>query len=163
MNKPKARGRNDSHQMDYSKITDNIIVGSDFCIMSKCKDHAKEFKKLGVVSEINLTAETKEIPPDDMNIYAWLPVVDGYPPSPDQLDVGSSIVNQAVKDKNTVYIHCKNGHGRSPTMTASYFIRFKAMTAQKAIKLIEERRPEVHFEKKQRQALKDFEKRYRKK
>jgi hypothetical protein len=59
MNKLKPKGRNDSHLFDYTKITDNIFVGSDLCKGSVCPVHGPEFKKLGVCVEINLSAEKK--------------------------------------------------------------------------------------------------------
>ena len=156
MRKLKPRGRNDPHIFDYSKITDKIYVGSDLCKGRDCPEHSTEFKSLGVSAELNLSAEKREIPPDDIDVYSWLPVVDGYAPSPKQLDVGSSIINAAVKNGATVYVHCKNGHGRSPTMAAAYLIRHKGVGVDEAINFIAKKRPEIHIEKTQRSALKKF-------
>ncbi len=152
------KGRNDQHKLDYSLITENIYIGSDLCKGNVCPIHSGEFKKLGVCVEINLTAEKKEVPPNDIISYVWMPVVDGYPPSPDQLMFGTAAINEAVRLKETVYVHCKNGHGRSPTLVASYLIRFKNMSAQKAMDLVCLKRSEVHFEKEQQKALFEFEK-----
>jgi len=57
MNSPiqQPAGRNDDHVFDYSKITDNIFIGSDFCKGGVCLLHADEFKRLGVSVEINLS------------------------------------------------------------------------------------------------------------
>ena len=85
-------------ELEYSKVINKIYVGSDFCCGRSCKDHAEEFKKLGVSVEICLTIEKKEIPPDNLDLYAWMPIVDEYPPSPDQLDLGVAIINQSVND-----------------------------------------------------------------
>jgi len=159
MKKPK--GRNDGHIFEYTKIDELIYIGSDLCKGNFCPVHVTEFGMLGVCVEINLKAEGKETPPDDIDIYAWLPVVDGYPPSQDQLDMGSAIIDQAVKNKQIVYVHCTNGHGRSPTMAASYYIRFKNMSTDEAIKLIENKRKETHIEENQRKALMDFENKWK--
>jgi protein-tyrosine phosphatase len=148
-----------NHTFDYSKITENIYIGSDLCKGNYCPIHGEDFKKLGVCAEINLKAESKEVPPDDINIYAWLPVKNKHAPSPDQLVIGSSLINEAVENGNTIYVHCKFGHGRSPALVAAYFIRYKGMSVDEAIKFISNKRPEVHVENRQRKALIKFKKR----
>lgn len=145
-----------SHIFDYSKIVKNVYIGSDLCKGNYCPVHSEDFEKLGVCAEINLKAESKEIPPDDINIYAWLPVKDKHAPTHDQLVIGSSLINEAVENGNIIYVHCKYGHGRSPTMVASYLIRYKVMSVDQAIKKIREKRPETHIEKVQHEALVKF-------
>ncbi len=156
--KKTPKGRNDGHEFDYSKIDENIYIGSNLCTGRVCPVHTEDFKKLGVCVEINLDDERKEIPPDDIESYTWMPVVDGYPPNPIQLDLGTSLMNEAIKGGRTVYIHCRNGHGRSPTLVAAYLIRHKGMAVDEAEKFIEESRPEIHIEKRQRKALEEFSK-----
>lgn len=160
MLRKKPKGRGDSHKFDYSKITDLIYIGSDLCKGGDCPVHDSEFKSLGVRVELNLSAENKKVPPDDIDSYTWIPVVDGYAPSPKQLDVGSSIINAAVKNSDTVYVHCKNGHARSPTMVAAYLVRYKEMGVDEAIDFIAEKRPEIHIEDTQRKALVEFTKQW---
>src|SRR3990172_6055779 len=146
----------EDHSFDYSKITDNIYIGSDLCKGHVCPIHSQQFKELGVTAEINLTAEHKETPPDHMDIYAWIPVEDRKAPSPDQLEVGTSIIDQMVARGKKIYIHCKVGHGRSPTMVAAYFIRFKGMDVNQALLAVREKRPEIHPEDEQLKALEEF-------
>lgn len=50
----KPNGRDDGHVFDYSKTTENIYLGSDFCVGRECKMHSDEFAKMGVCTEINL-------------------------------------------------------------------------------------------------------------
>lgn len=150
------KNRTGTCELNYSKITDNIYVGSDFCCGRDCKDHTEEFKKLGVSVEITLTAEKKEVPPDNLDLYCWMPIVDEYPPTSDQFDMGVAIINLAVKNGKTVYVHCANGHGRSPTMVAAYLIRHKNMSVDEAIDYIKKRRSEIHIEDSQLKALEKF-------
>lgn len=154
--KLKPKGRNDRHKFDYSKIMEYVFVGSDFCMGRNCKEHRVEFEKLNVDSEINLSIEKKETPPDNVSSYTWIPVVDGHAPTQEQMEVGASIINEAVKSKKNIYVHCKNGHGRSPTLVAAYLVRYQGMNADEAIRLIEKKRPEAHIEKTQAQALREF-------
>ena len=149
-------GRDDGHEFSHSVITDLIFLGSDLCKGGVCLIHGDEFKKLNVFVEINLSAERNELPPKDIEGYVWLPVVDGYAPNTHQLDMGTTIINEAVENGRKVYVHCTNGHGRSPTLIAAYFIRYKKMSVEGAMALLKERRPEIHIEEVQIKALRDF-------
>ncbi len=161
MTKLKPKGRNDGHIVDYSLIIDKIYIGSNLCKGSVCPIHGNEFRELGVCVEINLDNERKEIPPDDMESYNWIPVVDGHPPNEIQLDLGTEAINTAVVHGRTVYVHCKNGHGRSPTLVAAYLIRYKDMTPHEANEFIKLKRPEIHIESSQMKALEDYYNKYK--
>jgi len=139
--------------LEYSEITENIYLGSDLCSPRVCKLHEPEFRKLGVTVEISLTAELKDTPTNNVAIYCWIPVEDKHAPSPDQFDFGTSVINEALLQKRKIYIHCRLGHGRSPTMLAAYFIRFQKTTPENALNLIKEKRPEVHLIEEQVEAL----------
>lgn len=158
----KPMGRNDGHHMNYSQITPYLYIGSNLCEDGVCPIHGPEFEKLHVKVELNLDNERKEIPPDHLEIYSWLPVVDGYAPSQAQLDIGSAVINEAIEGEKVVYVHCKNGHGRGPTMAAAYFIRYKGMTIEEAEDTIKAKREEIHIEETQRKALAEFKGRWSK-
>jgi len=143
----------DGHIMDYSKITDQIFVGSDLCKGNICPIHGPEFKKLGVTVELNLSIEKKEMPPNEVDVYAWLPVLDGKAPNECQFAIGTALINEAVSTGNKVYVHCKNGHGRAPTIVAAYFIRYRKMSVEESFNKIKSARPEIHFEEAQIKAL----------
>lgn len=151
----------DTHQSDYTQITENIFIGSDLCRGMSCAVHGPEFEQLGILVELNLSVEKKETPPDGIDIYSWIPVANMFAPTQEQLDIGTAIINEAVKNNKKVYVHCMNGHGRSPTMVAAYFIRYKGQSAQDAINFILSKRAEVHLVDVQMEALKKFEKRLR--
>ncbi len=161
MKQPIPKGRNDGHIFDFSKITDQIVLGSDLCKGGVCLIHAEEFKKLGVSVELNLSQEENELPPKDIETYVWLPVVDGYAPSQIQLNIGVGVIHEAVKSGKVVYVHCKNGHARSPSLAAAYLMKFEGKSLLEAEKLICEKRPEVHIEESQRKALEEFSKKYK--
>lgn len=152
----KQKNRNGGCSLDYNKINDYIYLGSDFCCGRDCKDHKEEFEKLGVKVEIVLTIEEKETPPDNLELYCWIPVVDKKAPTKKQLDLGTSIINQSVINKQIVYVHCMNGHGRSPTMLAAYYIRYEGYKVNEATEVIKKKRSEVHLEEEQVKALRAF-------
>ncbi|KKU10175.1 MAG: hypothetical protein UX13_C0018G0009 [Candidatus Woesebacteria bacterium GW2011_GWB1_45_5] len=148
--------KDNGHIFDYSAITDNIYIGSDLCKGMVCPVHGPEFEKLGILVELNLSAEKKEIPPDGIDVYAWIPTGDKHAPTQDQLDLGTALVDEAVKKEKKIYIHCKNGHGRGPTIVAAYLIRYQGKLVDEAIEYITEKRGETHLEGVQKEALRTF-------
>ena len=58
-------------------------------------------------------------------------------------------------------MHCKRGHGRSPTLVAAYFI-MEGLKTNEAIKKIRNKRPTIHLTLSQIKALKMFENKMRK-
>lgn len=56
------------------------------------------------------------------------------------------------------YAHCKNGHGRTTTFLASYFIRKLGLSTDEALRLAKERRPSAHLNEVQESFLRGFEK-----
>ena len=148
----------DGHSTEYSQITDRIYIGSDLCKGPSCPVHTEEFKRLGICGEINLEIEHPEMPPRSIDAYLWLPVADHKAPTMDQMMIGTAPMKQMVELGNTIYVHCKNGHGRSPTMVAALLIRDEGYHADRAIEFIKTKRPEAHLEETQLEALEAFQK-----
>lgn len=163
MNNLTPKGRNDGHLFDYSKITDRIYIGSDLCKGGVCLIHGEEFKDLGVSFEINLSQENNELPPKDIEVgYLWLPVVDGYTPTQTQLEIGTSAMHKIIKAGKIVFVHCRNGHARSPTLVTAYLIRFEKYSVDKAKEFVKQKRPEIHIEAVQHEELIKFAQRWSK-
>ena len=66
------------------------------------------------------------------------------------------ILEEFISGGKKVFVHCKNGHARSPTLVAAYLIKHQGMSVEDALKLINEKRPESHIEKSQRKVLEEF-------
>lgn len=150
------KGRNDSHQFDYSQITEKIVIGSDLCKGGVCLIHGEEFKKLGVQVEINLSKENNELPPKDIETYLWIPVVDGYAPTISELQMGTCLMDTAISQGKKVYVHCRNGHARSPTLVVAYLVKYGGMTINDALNLVKTKRPESHIENEQIKVISEF-------
>ena len=86
-----------------------------------------------------------------------MPVQNHTAPKHDQLEFGVSVLEKLVSISRKVYVHCKNGHGRAPTLVAAYIIK-KGKSPAEAEALIKLKRPTMHLEDVQRQALEDFSK-----
>lgn len=140
-----------SNKLEYHYITDGIFIGTNQC----CQTHFDErLKKEGISADISLEEDRLDAP-FGVDFYAWIPVKNHTPPGPDQLEFGVSLLEKLVAMGKKMYVHCKNGHGRAPTLVAAYLIRTGKSPAQ-AENFIKAKRPSIHLEPVQRRALRDF-------
>lgn len=138
---------------EYSKINQYIYIGTNFC----CQKHFdKSLLKKGITADISLE-EIKIDTPFGVKCYLWLPVKDHYPPTMYQFLIGVSCIDNAIKTKNRLYVHCKNGHGRAPTLIAAYFVS-QGMSVDKVIALLKSKRAGVNLRPAQLNALRKFKK-----
>jgi len=98
--------------------------------------------------------------PFGVDFYVWIPVVDHRAPKMKQLEFGVFVLEKLVALKQKVYVHCKSGHGRAPTLVAAYFIKTYGLTSAKAIAFIKKRRKVIHLEKAQKETLEKFAKKF---
>ena len=68
---------------------------------------------------------------------------------------GVKFIDFLVSNRIKTFVHCKNGHGRAPTLVAAYFIS-RGMGVQQAVDTIAAKRPVIHFTEAQMRALDDF-------
>lgn len=138
-------------KLDYNFIADGIYIGTNQC----CQTHFdEELKKLGITADISLEEERLDAP-FGVDFYTWIPVKNHLPPNQDQMEFGVSTLEKLVAMKKKVYVHCKNGHGRAPTLVSAYLIR-KGKSPEEAEAFIKLKRPTMHLEEIQREALKSF-------
>lgn len=138
-------------ELEYNYIADGIFIGTNQC----CQTHFDErLKKEGITADISLEEDRLDAP-FGVDFYVWIPVKNHTPPMPDQLEFGVSVLEKLVAIGKKVYVHCKNGHGRAPTLVAAYLIS-KGKSPEEAEAFIESKRPTMHMEKAQREALRDF-------
>ncbi len=139
-------------KFNYSQISDKIYVGTNMC----CQTHFdEELLKKKVSADISLEKEKIDAA-QGVDYYLWIPVADHEAPTQKQLHLGVTAMNKMEQMGDTIYVHCKNGHGRSPTLVAAYLIN-EGKSLEDSIKLIQEKRPEIHVEDVQMEALKQYE------
>ncbi|MBI3589035.1 MAG: dual specificity protein phosphatase family protein [Candidatus Liptonbacteria bacterium] len=142
-----------SKELEYNYITDGIYIGTNQC----CQTHFDEkLKKEGITADISLEEDRLDAP-FGVDFYIWVPVQNHTTPKHDQLEFGVSVLEKLVSIGKKIYVHCKNGHGRAPTLVAAYLIK-KGRSSAEAEKFIKSKRPTMHLEDVQRQALDDFNK-----
>ncbi len=136
---------------DYDQITENVYIGTNMCCQF---GFDKELLSKNVKADISLE-ELKVDAPVGVDYYLWLPTKDHEAPDLDKLILGVQTLDFLISRKIKVYIHCKNGHGRAPTLFAAYLIN-KGMGASEAVKYIKNKRHTIHLTDKQLEALKEF-------
>ena len=143
----------EAHQLDYHAIVDGIYIGTNQC----CQVHFDELLKQreGITADISLEAIRLD-QPFGVDFYLWLPTEDHTAPSPHQLRLGAAAITELVAMRKKVYVHCKNGHGRAPTLVAAYLITTKGMGSEEAEVFLKARRPSMHLWDSQREALRAF-------
>jgi len=138
-------------KINFSKITEHIYVGTNMC----CQTHfEEELLEKGIEADISLEEDRVDAP-FGVKFYLWLPVKDQTPPTEEQLELGIRTLDQLISWNKKVYIHCKNGHGRAPTLVAAYLMK-SGMSVKEAIALLKEKRPAVHLHDSQIAALEKF-------
>lgn len=138
-------------QLDFNYITDGIYIGTNQC----CRTHFDEqLKKENIEVDISLE-ENRIDAPFGAQFYIWIPIKDHFAPTKEQLDFGVSALEKFVKMKKKIYVHCKNGHGRAPTLVAAYLIK-NGKPVDEALVMIKTKRPSIHLEDTQREALNEF-------
>ena len=137
--------------LEYNQVTEQIYLGTNQC----CQPHFEEsLLKAGIRADISLEKERLDTP-FGVDFFLWLPVADYEPPSQEQLLIGARMLKGLVDNNIKVYVHCKRGHGRSPTLVAAYFI-LEGLSASKAIKRVRDKR-RIHLRLGQIKVLKEFE------
>lgn len=139
------------HGFDYSEIDEQTFIGTNMCCQYGF-DH--ELLARGVTADISLEAERID-EPSGVEFFLWLPTQDGQPPTPQALEQGSQAIRLLRAQGKRVYLHCKNGHGRAPTLYAAYLIS-TGMSVDDAIAAIRAKRPSIHPEPSQIDALRRF-------
>lgn len=137
--------------VEFSKITEHLYVGTNMC----CGVHQTILTDMGFTAELDLEEERQEVPPR-IPAYLWLPVRDHAAPSLVQLELGAAFIDAVAALGGKVYVHCRQGHGRSPTVAAAYFIT-RGLNTEEAVRRVQAGRPEAHPETSQVEALRKFE------
>lgn len=131
-----------------SQVTPQIWVGPQFSRRGK-----EYLEARGVNGSVNLRVEYDDAANGlALENYCYLPTVDDDCPSPEHFQKGVDFIREVVKGGGQVYIHCKAGVGRAPTMAAAYFIA-EGMTVEEAIALIKRTRPFITITPPQMEAL----------
>ncbi len=135
-----------------SLITPDIYLGGQYGVYS-----IKTLKKLGVTAVVNM--RTWSVHKDIKNLgvkILHLPTKDKQAPTISQLKKGVKFITSEIKKGGKVYIHCRFGEERGPTMAIAYLI-YTGMNFEDAYKLVRKTRTFINPTQVQRDRLKEFE------
>ncbi len=136
---------------DYDQITEEVFIGTNMCCQM---GFSKELLSKGVRADISLEEDRTDAP-DGVDYFLWLPTKNNQPPSPKDLEIGVKFLDFLISNKIKTFIHCRNGHGRAPTLFAAYLIS-KGKSVEEAVSLIASKRSVIHLQDAQVEALKAF-------
>lgn len=142
-------------EFEYHQITDNIYIGTSRCCTDK---YNQGLVQEGITADFSLEEENIDAA-YGAEYFVWIPVIDGEAPTQENFDFGVSSLEKLISLGNKVYVHCKEGQGRAPTMVAAYFIKTRGLTTDEAISFIQSKRPEASPNEAQIAALREYEKR----
>ena len=120
----------------------------------------KRLKKLGVTAIVNMRkhATYSEAVHEGIK-YLHLPTVDNTPPELGDLLKGADFIDNEIRSGGAVYVHCRQGLGRGPTMAMAYLIKL-GLTYEQAYQTVRKVRVFINPRPGQIQRLKELEAHY---
>jgi dual specificity MAP kinase phosphatase len=142
-------------RLKRSQITAHLFLGGQYNLRG-----LKRLKQLGITSIVNLreTSIYQQAHHEGFN-YLHLPTLDNTPPTLADLIKGAEFVDNEIKNKGKVYIHCRQGLGRGPSMAIAYLLKI-GTTYEDAFTLVKSVRPFIHPRPAQIARLKELEQYY---
>jgi len=142
----------------WNRIDKNLILGAmPFHVM------VPTLYREGVRAVVN-TCDEWEGPVSayrEHNIkHHWTPVIDYTSPTEDQIEKAVEFMRKTAERGDTVYLHCKAGKGRSVTIAICYLMITYQISAQNALKMIIQQRPQVSKYLWRRSAVIEFARRH---
>ena len=136
----------------YSRITPQLYVGPQFNARGK-----RHLEAEGITAVVNLRTEFDDAAHGlAFPRYCYLPTIDDDSPSVEHFQKGVDFIHAEIEAGGKVYIHCKAGVGRAPTMAAAYLIA-RGYSLDDAIALIKRTRPFITITPPQMEALRRYE------
>ncbi|MET3978622.1 protein tyrosine phosphatase (PTP) superfamily phosphohydrolase (DUF442 family) [Mucilaginibacter sp. UYP25] len=134
------------------EITANLFLGSQYNRVG-----LRKMKALGITAIINMRMHSvyTEAQYEGFH-YLHLPTPDNTPPPLNTLIRGADFADTEIKKGGKVYIHCRQGLGRGPTMTVAYLLK-SGLTVEDALVLIRKARPFINPRPSQLKRLKELE------
>jgi protein-tyrosine phosphatase len=118
-------------RLKRSQITAHLFLGSQYNLVG-----LKKLRALGVTAIVNMRMHNDFGDAAHAGIkYLHLPTVDNTPPPLTTLIKGADFIDEEIKNNGIVYVHCRQGLGRGPTMAMAYLIK-TGLTYQDAYNMV---------------------------
>ena len=143
-------------RLKRSQINAHLFLGSQYNLLG-----LKKLKALGVTAIVNMRMHNTYGNAAHEGIkYLHLPTVDNTPPPLEVLIKGANFIDEEIRHNGIVYVHCRQGLGRGPTMATAYLIK-TGMTYQDAYNMIKAVRVFINPRPGQVKKLKELEAYYK--
>ncbi|HEY6900017.1 MAG TPA: dual specificity protein phosphatase, partial [Puia sp.] len=102
-----------------SQITANLFLGGQYNWRG-----LRLLREMGVTAVVNMRMHSVYVEARYQGMkYLHLPTPDNTPPKLEDLIRGAEFAHEEVQAGGKVYIHCRQGLGRGPTMAIAYLLR----------------------------------------
>jgi protein-tyrosine phosphatase len=143
-------------RLSRCQVTAHLFIGSQYNLLG-----LKKLKALGVTAIVNMRMHNTYNEAVHEGIkYLHLPTIDNTPPPLDVLVKGANFIDEEIRNKGVVYVHCRQGLGRGPTMAMAYLIKL-SMTYKEAYDMVRKVRIFINPRPGQVRRLKELETYYR--
>jgi len=144
-------------RLNRSQITAHLFLGSQYNLVG-----LKKLKALGITAIVNMRMHNDYDDAVHEGIkYLHLPTIDNTPPPLDVLIKGADFIDNEIKKGGIVYVHCRQGLGRGPTMAMAYLEK-TGLTFKDAYAMIKKVRKFINPRPGQIEKLKELESYYSK-
>lgn len=140
-----------------SQVTANLFLGGQYNLRG-----LRKLKEMGITGIINMRMHSiyKQAQYEGFN-YLYLPTPDNTPPTIEDLVKGADFAHNEIKNNGKVYIHCRQGLGRGPSMAIAYLLKMGA-TFDDAFATVKKVRTFINPRPAQVKRLKELEAYYKK-
>jgi dual specificity MAP kinase phosphatase len=139
-------------RLKRSQITTHLFLGGQYNL-----NGLKKLRQMGITGIVNMRIHSiyKEAHYEGF-AYLHLPTVDNKAPTLEDLIRGANFIEAEIERKGKVYIHCRQGLGRGPSMAIAYLLKI-GTTYEDALKLVKRVRPFINPRPSQVERLKELE------
>ena len=138
-----------------SQITSNLFLGSQYNLLG-----LRKLKALGITAIVNMRIHSVYNKAQYKGFeYRHYPTVDNTAPTLDVLIQGAQFIDDQIRKKGKVYVHCRQGLGRGPSMAIAYLIK-SGLTLEDALALVKKVRPFINPRRSQITRLRELERFY---
>lgn len=141
--------------LQRSQISANLFLGGQYNLRG-----LKKLKQMGITAIVSMREDSsfKEAQFDGIK-FLHLPTVDNTAPKVEDLIKGADFIDHEIKNNGKVYIHCRQGLGRGPSMAIAYLIKL-GTTYNDAHALVKNVRTFIKLRPSQTARLKEIEELY---